>query len=79
MEQKVSDISQSYTNAIKLREQTRVMQDQLSLQYAALDCWKAVAELLPEDLTLDGMRFEKGKTLTIFGSAPESAAYCKLN
>ncbi len=70
----VSDLSLSYTNTIKLREQTRVMQDQLSLQYAALDCWKAVAELLPEDISLDGLRFEKGKTLSIFGSAPETVA-----
>lgn len=74
VEQQLSALSGSYTNAIKLREKTRVMQDQLSLQYAALDCWKAAAELLPEDLSLDGLRFEKGKTLTIFGTAPEAAA-----
>ncbi|MST94937.1 MAG: hypothetical protein EXS33_06670 [Pedosphaera sp.] len=74
VEQHLATLSGSYTNAIKLREKTKVMQDQLSLQYAALDCWKAAAELLPEDLTLDGLRFEKGKTLTIFGTAPEASA-----
>jgi hypothetical protein len=59
----------SYTNALKLRDQVRVMEDQLNLQFAALRCYKAIAENLPEGLTLDNMSFQNGRNVMIFGSA----------
>ena len=59
----------SYTNTIQLKERVRVMQDQLDLQYAALDCYKAVADHLPPELTLDNLSFERGRMLRIFGTA----------
>jgi hypothetical protein len=58
----------SYTNALKLRDQVRVMEDQLNLQFAALRCYKAIAETLPEGLTLDNMSFQRGRSITIFGT-----------
>jgi hypothetical protein len=71
---KVEDVarklSPDYTNALRLKDQVRVLQDQLNLQFAALDSYKAVAEKIPEGLQLDGMNFNRGKTLTIFGTAP---------
>jgi len=50
----------------------RVMQDQLDLQYAALDCWKATADNLPSELTLENLVFERGRTLRLFGNAAAS-------
>jgi hypothetical protein len=59
----------SYTNALRLKDQVRVMQDQLNLQFAALECYKAVAATIPDGVTLEGMNFTKGRTLTINGIA----------
>jgi hypothetical protein len=61
----VTKLGPTYTNAIRLKEQLRVLQDTLDLQYAALECYKAVAENLPAELTLDNLNFERGRTLTL--------------
>jgi hypothetical protein len=42
----------------------------MDLQYAALDCYKAVAELLPPEITLDSFNFERGRRLTLIGTSP---------
>lgn len=31
------------------------------LKYAALDCWKSVAENLPDSMTVDDLYFQRGK------------------
>lgn len=66
----VKQKSLQYTNVIQLREKVQVLQDQLDLQYAALDCYKAVADLIPPEITLDSFNFERGRRLTLIGSAP---------
>lgn len=63
----------SYTNALKLKAQVQVLENQLNLQFAALECYKAVAKLLPEGVTLDGLNFQRGRTLTVFGTADSQA------
>jgi hypothetical protein len=70
VESKVADIANSYTNAVKLRERIEVLQDQLHLKYAALDCLKAVSEKLPADLTLVSFQFQKGQKVALTGTAP---------
>jgi hypothetical protein len=62
-------IGSNYTNTMQLKERVRVLQDQLDLQYAALDCWKSVADNLPPELMLDNLVFERGRTLRLFGTA----------
>ena len=64
----------SYTNAIKIKAEMQVLQDQVDLQYSALECWRAVSTNLPPELTLEGISFQKGKTLTVFGSGPAESA-----
>ncbi len=59
-----------YTNALQLRDKYKVLKDRQDLKFAALDCWKAVAELLPDGVTLDGYNFNEGKKVTLSGSAP---------
>jgi hypothetical protein len=70
VEHQVAAISNDYTNAVKLRERIEVLQNQLDLKYAALDCFKAVAEKLPADLTLVSFQFQKGQKLVLQGTAP---------
>src|SRR5947199_8696235 len=59
----IAAIGPVYTNAMQLRERVRVLQDQLDLQFAALECYKAVADYLPAELTLDSIQFDRGRKL----------------
>jgi hypothetical protein len=69
-ENKVAAISNTYTNAIQLKARYQVLKDRQDLKYAALDCWKAVGDVLPNEITLDGFNFNDGHKLTLNGSAP---------
>lgn len=60
----------AYTNALQLKAKAQILQDQANLRYAALDCWKTVSELLPSELSLLGINFQKGKILTLYGTSP---------
>jgi len=62
-----------YTNTIRLKERVKVLQDQMDLQFAALDSYKAIADKLPPELTLNSMNFDKGRKLTLSGTAPRDA------
>jgi len=73
VEKQVRDQAGGYTNTLRLKDQVRVMQDQLNLQFAALECYKAVAEQIPEGVTLDSFNFQKGRTMQIQGTAPRDA------
>jgi len=70
VEQKVAGISVDYTNAIQLKAQYAVLKERQDLKYAALDSWKAVAELMPEELTLESFTFNNGKRVSLNGTAP---------
>jgi hypothetical protein len=62
-------IAPDYTNTFKLRERVRVLQDQLDLQFAALDCYKATSDFLPSELTLDSINFgDRGSRVTLTGT-----------
>src|ERR1041385_393759 len=70
VEQQVADLGNSYTNALNLDKKLSVLKQRQELKFAALDCWKAVAELMPETLTLEGCNFSGGKHFTLNGTAP---------
>jgi len=57
----VKGLSGSYTNAIRNKERIQIIKERQELKYAALDCWKAVAQCLPESMTLEQLNFQKGK------------------
>ena len=73
VEDEVKARSGTYTNALQLRARLEVMRERQELKFAALDCWKATAELLPEGLTLQGLDFRDGKKLLLSGIAPGDA------
>jgi len=62
-------ITQSFTDSQKDRQEIDILQKRADLQYAALDAWKAVAEAMPEGITLNDMYFRSGK-LELHGTAP---------
>jgi hypothetical protein len=67
----VRSISQSYTNALQMEDRIKVLEDRKNLQFAALDCWKAVAELLPAEVSVDSLIFNKGKSFDLNGTVPQ--------
>jgi hypothetical protein len=69
-ENHVADISNNYTNASQLKARYQVLKDRQDLKYAALDCWKAVADMMPNEITLDAFNFRDGRKLTLNGTAP---------
>ena len=73
VENEVRRLAPVYTNALQLREQLQVLQTREELKFAALDCWKITAELLPETVTLDSFAFSDGRKLALRGTAPGDA------
>ena len=60
----------SYKEAIQLKARYQVLKDRQDLKYAALDCWKTVAALLPAGAQLNAMDFRDGSRLALSGTAP---------
>jgi hypothetical protein len=80
VEGQVAALCNSYTNAIQDKARLRILKDRQELKYAALDCWKAVAEHMPEDvLTLDALSLSEGKRLDLNGRATSGHAQDVLN
>jgi len=73
VERQVAGVSNTYTNAIQLKARYGVLKDRQELKYAALDCWKAVADLLPASVTLESLNFNDGQKLLLGGMADSSA------
>jgi hypothetical protein len=63
----------NYTNAMRLKDQVGVLQEQVNLKFAALDAWRAAVETLPAQLTLSQLNFQKGRTLVLDGSVPSDS------
>jgi hypothetical protein len=60
-----------HTNALALRAQSTVLQDRMDLKFAGLDCWAAVARVMPTNsMVLDSFNFTDGRRLTLMGTAP---------
>lgn len=79
VESQVAATAPAYTNAIQLRARFQVLKDRQELKFAALDCYRVVAEQLPADVTLDGFNFSDGKKLTLNGTAPSDKVSDLLN
>ena len=69
VEKQVASLSGSYTNALRLKERVRILNEQVNLKYAALDCWKVASELLPPEFTLTSFSFSRGNRLTLRGTS----------
>jgi len=61
VKQELANMGNSYTNALKDVAQIHILKDREVLKYAALDCWVAVAQNLPDSVTVDNMYFQRGK------------------
>jgi hypothetical protein len=68
VEEQVAALSGSYTNALQLKARYVVLKERQDLKYAALDCWKLVANELPADISLQRFSFGDGHKLTLSGT-----------
>jgi hypothetical protein len=74
----VAGISLDYTNSLQTKAQYLILKERQELKYAALDCWEAIAETMPENISLESLNFGEGKgagygkTLSLIGTAPAS-------
>jgi len=75
----VADLGSAYTNAIRLEDRYKVLKDREDLKFAALDCWEALAELMPDTITLEDMNFNEGKRLSLRGTAPNDQVQQLIN
>ena len=67
----IAGIANNYTNVLKLKERVGVMEEQLTMKYAALDCCKVASELLPEGFNLVNLVLgNRGRTMRLEGTAP---------
>jgi hypothetical protein len=71
VEAQVSALGGSYTNSMQLAAQYKILSERQQLKYAALDCWKLVAEQLPQTITLQRFGFDSGQRLTLNGNTTE--------
>jgi hypothetical protein len=67
VEQQAAQLGDSYTNVLELKARYAVLTQRQQLKYAALDCWKIVAEQLPAGMTLQRSSFSDGQKLTLNG------------
>jgi hypothetical protein len=65
-----AEVNTAYTNTLRLKAQAQVLQETVNLRYAALDCYLATVEAMPEELTLETFSFSGGQLLAIGGVAP---------
>ena len=79
VEQQVAGMGGTYTNALQLKARYGVLKQREELKYAALDCWKLVAENLPEGIGLQRFSFGDGQTLTLSGTAGDDQANTLLD
>jgi hypothetical protein len=70
VERQVAALSGSYTNVMELKARFDVLKERQDLKYAALDCWKAVADRMPTNITLQRFSFADGQKLSLSGTAP---------
>lgn len=66
-------LANHYTNALRLKDQVLILEEQVNLRFAALDCWKVAVEKLPSSMTLTTMNFVRGKTLRLDGQVDPAA------
>ena len=59
-----------YTNSLQLKARFELLKERQALKFAALDSWLAVAEKIPQGVTLDSLNFNDGKRVLLSGSAP---------
>ena len=68
VEQQAAQLAGGYTNVLQLKARYAVLAERQQLKYAALDCWKIIAEQMPDGLSLQRSSFSDGQKLTLNGA-----------
>jgi hypothetical protein len=73
VENQYTPLALDYTNAMRKSERVRVLDQQSRLKFAALECWKQAAELLPKEMSLTSMTLKSGSRLNLYGRVPDES------
>jgi hypothetical protein len=73
-----ASLGAAHTNALKDSEQLKILNRREALKFAALDCWKAVAENLPESVSIEHLYFDHHK-VDLDGSLADDDVQTLLN
>jgi hypothetical protein len=68
VEQQVAALTDNYKQALQLKARYDVLKEREALKYAALDCWKLVAENLPDGISVERFSFANGEKLGLSGT-----------
>jgi hypothetical protein len=79
LEDQIARLAVDFTRSQQLKARVLVVREQVNLKFAALDCWRLVTESLPTELTLKGMTFSRGRTLTLQGVSSDAARVTDYN
>ena len=71
-EELVANLSYSYTNSLQLKARFELLKERQALKFAALDAWEAIAEKIPQGVTLESMNFNDGRRIMLTGTAPSA-------
>jgi len=72
IEDQIAELQESFTKSQQLQARIQLVREQANLKYAALDCWKAVTDAMPGELSLTSMSFTRGKNLVLGGISSEA-------
>jgi hypothetical protein len=67
VQQQVTALADTYTNAMQIQAKYAVLQGRNNLKFAALDCLKQVAYNMPDGVTLERFGFGDGQMLSLAG------------
>lgn len=70
-EKQLADMSGVFTNALEMKAEIGVLQQQITLKNAVLDGWLSTVEVLPEDLSFNSLTVSRGRLFTLQGTAPQ--------
>ncbi|MBI5774241.1 MAG: hypothetical protein HZA89_10920 [Verrucomicrobia bacterium] len=73
LENQVAELSEDFTKTQQLKARTLIVVDQINLRFAALDAWRAIAEKMPEELTLQSFAFSRGRSLNLNGISSDAS------
>jgi hypothetical protein len=72
-EKQVAGLGPTYTTAVQTKARLGILKERTDLTFLALECWKKLAEVMPDSITLDSWNFSDGKKITLNGTAPADA------
>lgn len=70
LDSRIAALKPTHEKVQEIKARIAVQEEQIALRYAALDCLRAAAEKMPEELKLKNFQFSSGNRLFLVGEVP---------